>query len=113
MRIKPVLTIQGGKLDAFSIARTKKQGIEKMKKAVENDIIKRFGGMENMKNIHMETAYTQDSEAGRALIEEVKAYFQVDTVDCQPLPLSIACHIGPGALAIACCHDVMDCLNRE
>ena len=48
LRLKPVLQIQGEKLDAFSIARTKKQGVSKMLAAIEEDIKTRFGGLDNM-----------------------------------------------------------------
>lgn len=46
LRLKPVLQIQGEKLDAFSIARTKKQGVSKMLAAIEEDIKTRFGGLD-------------------------------------------------------------------
>ena len=58
LKLKPVLQIQGEKLDAFTIARTKKQGVAKMINAMETDIKERFGGMENMDHIHIEVAHT-------------------------------------------------------
>lgn len=102
LRLKPVLQIQGEKLDAFSIARTKKQGISKMLSAMETDIIERFGGLENIKKIHLEVAHSNNKEAALAFAEEIKEKFGVTEVEIDPLALSIACHIGSGSLAIAC-----------
>ncbi len=101
LRLKPVLQIQGEKLDAFSIARTKKQGVSKMLSAMENDIKERFGGMENIQNIHLLVAHTNNEEAAKDLAEEVRKRFGVEDVVTDPLSLSISCHIGSGSLAIA------------
>lgn len=102
LRLKPVLQIQGEKLDAFSIARTKKQEVSKMLAAIEEDIKTRFGGLDNMENIHMEVAHTVNEEAALELVEMIKERFGVETVDMYPLSLSISCHIGAGSLAVAC-----------
>ena len=102
LRLKPVLQIQGEKLDAFTIARTKKQGVSKMLQAIEDDINNRFGGMENISNIHLEIAHTQNEEAAEELKKTVMERFGVDKVDVYPLSLSVSCHIGPGSLALAC-----------
>lgn len=102
LRLKQVLQIQGEKLDAFSIARTKKQGVSKMLAAIEEDIKTRFGGLDNMENIHMEVAHTVNEEAALELVEMIKERFGVETVDMYPLSLSISCHIGAGSLAVAC-----------
>ena len=103
LRLKPVLQIQGEKLDAFTIARTKKQGVTKMINAMENDIKERFGGLDNIDNIHIEVAHTANEEAAREFVEELREHFGVkEKIICNPLSLSVSCHIGPGALAIAC-----------
>ncbi len=102
LRLKPVLTIQGEKLDAFSIAKTKKQGVKKMLSAIEDDINSRFGGVDHMENIHMEIAHTKNPEAAEELRQQIIEKFGVKQVDLYPLSLSIACHIGPGSLAVAC-----------
>ena len=102
LRLKPVLTIQGEKLDAFTVARTKKQGVSKMLSAIEEDIIKRFGGLENMERIHMEVAHTQSEEEAYELAEKIKTRFGVGEIVINPLSLSVSCHIGAGALAVAC-----------
>lgn len=103
LRLKPVLQIQGEKLDAFTIARTKKQGVAKMINAMETDIKERFGGLDNIDNIHIEVAHTANEEAAREFVEELREHFGVKKeIICDPLSLSVSCHIGPGALAIAC-----------
>lgn len=102
LRLKPVLTIQGEKLDAFAIAKTKKQGVKKMLSAIEDDINSRFGGVDHMENIHMEIAHTKNPEAAEELRQQIIEKFGVKQVDLYPLSLSIACHIGPGSLAVAC-----------
>ena len=102
LRLKPVLQIQGDKLDAFTIARTKKQGVSKMLQAIEDDINNRFGGMDNIENIHLEIAHTQNEAAAQELKHTVVERFGVKKVDVYPLSLSVSCHIGPGSLAFAC-----------
>ncbi len=102
LRLKPVLTIQGEKLDAYAIAKTKKQGVKKMLAAIEDDINKRFGGTDHMENIHMEIAHTKNPEAAEDLKQQIIGKFEVTEVDLYPLSLSIACHIGPGSIAVAC-----------
>ena len=102
LRLKPVLTIQGEKLDAYAIAKTKKQGVKKMLAAIEDDINKRFGGTDHMENIHMEIAHTKNPEAAEDLKQQIIGKFGVTEVDLYPLSLSIACHIGPGSIAVAC-----------
>lgn len=102
LRLKPVLQIQGDKLDAFTIARTKKQGLNKMLQAMEDDINNRFGGMDNIDNINLAVAHTQNEEAVQELKNTVMDKFGVSHVDVYPLSLSVSCHIGPGSLAIAC-----------
>ena len=102
LRLKPVLTIQGEKLDAYAIAKTKKQGVKKMLAAIEDDINKRFGGTDHMENIHTEIAHTKNPEAAEDLKQQIIEKFGVTEVDLYPLSLSIACHIGPGSIAVAC-----------
>ena len=97
--LKYLLQIQDDKLDAFTIARTKKQGISKMLSAMEEDINSRFGGVAN---VHLEVAHTQNEEAAKEFIETIKERFGADSVYLAPLSLSVSCHIGAGALAIAC-----------
>jgi len=101
LKLKPVLQIQGEKLDAFAKARTVKQAKTIMTEAMKNDFEKRFHSP-NGEKMNLELAYTFDTAAAEAFKEEVQAVFPDNEIVMQPLSLSIACHIGPGALAIAC-----------
>lgn len=101
LNLKPVLQIQGEKLDAFAKARTVKQAKTIMTEAMKNDFEKRFHSPDGEK-MNLELAYTFDTAAAEAFKEEVQAVFPDNEIVMQPLSLSIACHIGPGALAIAC-----------
>lgn len=101
LKIKPVLQIQGEKLDAFAKARTTSQGKCIMLNAMKNDINNRFGGVEN-KKVHLEIAYTYDLEAANTWKQEVQEAFPEYEIHVDPLSLSVSCHIGPGALAVAC-----------
>lgn len=100
LRLKPVLQIQGERLDAFTVAKTSKRGISKMLDAMQDDIEKRFGGIEN---VHMEVAHTCNEEAAAQFCDLIRERFgDVGEIMTDPLSLSVSCHIGPKALAIAC-----------
>lgn len=99
LRLKPVLTIQGEKLDSFAKARTTSQGKNLMLGAIKNDIDTRFGGAEN---VRIMVAYSYNEEAAMQWKKEVEKEFPNHEIVMKPLSLSVACHIGPGALAVAC-----------
>jgi len=102
LRIKPVLQIQGEKLDSFSKARTIKQAKCTMITAIEHDIKNRFHDPE-AEHTWLQLAYTYDREMAEEFLEEVKAHFPKSVgIHMDPLSLSVACHIGPGAIALAC-----------
>ena len=100
LKIKPVLIILGKKLDAFSKARTMKQAKSIMISAIQKDLKERLGD-ELCQNKHLEIAHTQNDEAALALSGELKELFPKANIYVDHLSLSVACHIGPGALAIA------------
>lgn len=106
LRLKPVLTIQGEKLDAFAKARTTSQGKTMMINAIKKDINERFGGMTEDKHIWLQIAYTHDRAAAEQFRTEVEAEFPGYDIHIDPLSLSVACHIGPGSLALACCKKI-------
>lgn len=103
LKLKPVLTIQGEKLDAFAKARTSSQGKSIMLNAIHNDMENRFGGINEKKAIWLQIAHTDNEAAALALKEELENLYPGYPIQTEPLSLSIACHIGPGALAVACC----------
>lgn len=105
LRLKPVLTIQGEKLDAFAKARTTSQGKSMMVSAIRKDMEERFGGA-TKENMWLQIAYTKDREMAELFWKEIQETFPDFDVVIQPLSLSVACHIGPGALAIACCKKI-------
>ena len=99
LRLKPVLQIQGEKLDAFAKARTSSQGKNIMINAIKSDLESRFGGSEAM-DVHIACAYTKDLDSANEWKKEVEAAFPGTPIYMDPLSLSVACHIGPGALAV-------------
>ena len=103
LKLKPVLQIQGEKLDAFAKARTLKQAKTIMTEAVKKDFAERFHDASG-KNMHLEIAYTYDLAAAEQFKDEVQAVFPEHEIVINPLSLSVSCHIGPGALALACSH---------
>ena len=106
LKLKPVLQIQGEKLDAFAKARTTNQGKSIMINAIKKDIETRFGGMTEDKHIWLEIAHTANAEAAEAYKAEILEQFPGYDIHIDPLSLSVACHIGPGALAFACCKKI-------
>lgn len=107
LKLKPVLQIQGEKLDAFAKARTTAQGKSIMMNAIKNDIENRFGGLTEDKHMWLEVAYTYDRGAAEAFKAEIEAAYPGYDVHIDPLSLSVACHIGPGSLAFACCRKIL------
>lgn len=105
LKLKPVLQIQGEKLDAFAKARTVKQAKSIMIEAMKSDFENRFNDP-NGEHIHLEMAYTHDKEAAEAFKTEVQEAFPGMEIIMNPLSLSVSCHIGPGALAVACSKKV-------
>ena len=101
LKLKPVLQIQGEKLDAFAKARTVKQAKNLMIEAMKHDFAERFHDPEG-KSMHLEMAYTYDLDAAEAFKQEVQEAFPGLEIHMDPLSLSVSCHIGPGALAVAC-----------
>ena len=101
LRLKPVLTIQGERLDSFSKARTMRQARQTMIDAIRNDIESRFGGVD-AHQVYLDIAHTNNYEEALDFKKEVEAAFpgyQVGFVDA--LSLSVSCHIGDGSVAIA------------
>lgn len=102
LRLKPVLQIQGGKLDTFSKCRTVVQARSVMVQALKTDIENRFGGLDG-ERVWLEIAHTQNEEQAESLREELlEALPGYTRVVVNPLSLSVSCHIGPGSLAVAC-----------
>ena len=101
LRIKPVLQIKGERLDAFSKARTMNQGKNIMINAMKHDIETLYGGTDK-ENVWLYAVHGNVPDQFAEFSQEVRAAFPAFKVQDDVLSLSIACHIGPGALAIAC-----------
>ena len=97
LRIKPVLQIQGEKLDSYAKVKTLKQAKTTMLKAIRSDFEKRFSDEE----MEIDIAYTYDKAEADKFKEEILREYPNAKVYMDPLSLSVSCHIGPGALAVA------------
>ncbi len=101
LNLKPVLQIQGDKLDAFSKARGKKQAKRIMLQAMKDDLEGRFKEYAQKDLLCLEAAYTGNEEEAMEWKKELESQFPGMLVYMAPLSLSVACHIGQGALAVA------------
>lgn len=99
LKIKPVLIILGEKLDSFAKARTMKQAKTMMMNAIQKELDERLHDSE-CRNCHLAIAHTDNEEAALEFKKEVEERFPNADVYMAPLSLSIACHIGPGSLAV-------------
>lgn len=107
LNLKPVLTILGYKLDVFAKTRGMKAARKTMVKAVQADAQGTLAGLAQEGRLQVCIAYTKaPKETVASWIDEVQAAFPGAEIVADPLTLSIGCHIGPGALAVALCEKV-------
>ena len=113
LKIKPVLQIQGDKLDAYAKVMTMQQAKSKMINAVKKDLETRFKKYYDNGEMAIAIAHTSLNDmAAQQFAEEIKQEFpnlKFSYVD--PLPLAITCHTGPDALALVVFKTYKDCLN--
>ena len=102
LNVKPILTIQGEKLDAYSKCRGMKQARKNMIEALRKDLEERFPKALEEKKVHLHIAHTNNNELAEKYKEEILNEFPGFDVNIDPLSLSISCHIGSGSLAFAC-----------
>ncbi len=103
LRIKPVLQIQGEKLDAYKKVHTLKQAKETMVSAIRHDLETRFSDYVKAGEMTLAVAHTANDEEAELFRGELAAMFpNIPVTYCDPLSLSVSCNIGPGALAVAC-----------
>ena len=103
LKLKPVLTIQGEKLDAYAKVRGQKQAKKTMIEAMKKDMEERFSEERKAGLMELAVAHTNnfaEAESFKAELQNVFPDVPLRFVD--PLSLSVSCHIGPGALAVAC-----------
>lgn len=101
LRIKPVLQIAGERLDAFSKVRTMKQAKTAMMAAIAKDL-EGFLGDPKGQDTYFQVAHSCNEEEAQELKAALEELYPNWPVESAPLSLSIACHIGPGSLAVAC-----------
>ncbi|MBQ6386560.1 MAG: DegV family protein [Lachnospiraceae bacterium] len=103
LNLKPVLQIQGEKLDAYSKCRGIRQAKKIMLDAVTKGVNEEFGGVNaNPPGAWIGLAHTQNFEAAEEFRQEAAAHFPGFDIHVDQLPISIATHIGPGSLALTC-----------
>ena len=103
LNLKPVLQIQGEKLDAYSKSRGKMKAKKIMLEAIHHDLETRFAEEWKAGKMTIQAAYTGNLEEAEQWKKEIEAEFPGVDVHMDPLSLSVSCHIGHGALAITCC----------
>lgn len=105
LNLKPILQIQGDKLDAYKKVRGVKAAKKNMLEAMKKDVEGRFSDYVTKGQLKLHVAYTTDEETVRQWKEEVQSMFPdiaISRID--PLSFSVTCHTGPGVLAIAASH---------
>lgn len=107
LKIKPVLSIYGEKLDKYSMARTVKAAKQTMIEALKKDM-KDVLHTDNLDDVVISIAHTQNQEAAEKFKEELEAEFPGKEIWIDPLSLSVSCHIGPGALACTVTKKLID-----
>lgn len=102
LKIKPVLQIQGGKLDSYAKALTVKKAKEVMIGALKKDLETRFAQFLKNGNLNVSVAYTYDKNLALEFKQEIEQEVKNVKINwINPLSLSVSCHIGPNALAVA------------
>lgn len=109
LKLKPVLQIQGDKLDKFAVARTLGKAKEAMINALKSDLYGRFYDYTQKGEMTISFAHTNNETELAAFIEETKKAFpEIPVTFADPLPLAIACHIGPGSIAVTACRKLKE-----
>lgn len=98
LNIKPVLQIQGEKLDAYAKVRGWKSAKRTMLKAIAHDLDTRFADVKE--DLYLGMAYTGDPAQAEIWREEIQEAFPGYEIIEGPLSLSVSCHIGAGALGV-------------
>ena len=106
LNIKPVLQIQGGKLDRFAKVVNIKQAKQKIIAALRSDIETRFADLYKNGELELSVAHTNAPENAKIFAEELKSEFNLPVRFVDPLSLSVSCHIGSGSLAAVVCRVV-------
>ena len=104
LHLRPVLQIQGEKLDKYRMTTvTMRQAKAAMIEGLKNDLNARFKELVEKGEMTVAVAHTHNAEKAEEFKRELSGLFpHIPITFCDPLSLSVACHIGPGALACVC-----------
>lgn len=107
LKIKPVLQIQGGKLDQFAKVMNEKVARQKMISAIKKDLQERFADLVANGEMILSCAYTNCRDKAEDFANQIRAEIpNIEVVWVDPLSLSVSCHIGSGSLAVGCMRKV-------
>lgn len=101
LKIKPILQLHGERLDKYALARSMPKAKEMMKEALKNDLSTFLAPYVEKGEVELYVAHTNNYQEAEIFVEEVKKDFpNISVAYCDPLALSVSCHVGPGCLAI-------------
>lgn len=116
LNIKPVLQLHNGKLDAFAKVMSMKQAKVKLISSIRKEIEDKYMDELNQGKLTLSVAHTfedPNSSELKEFVEEVKATFSdMPFFVCDPLPLFVACHTGPKALALGYAVDRLGIVTK-
>lgn len=103
LKLRPVLHLFAGKLEKHATPRTEQKSIEIMLNAIQSDLTERFKEFTDKGEMRIEVVYGEDKNATLPLLEEIQKRFpNIPVILNDPMSLSVACHTGPGSMAICC-----------
>lgn len=102
LSIKPVLRIQSGKLDAYRKVRGMRSAMQAMIEGLREDTLRLEG-----ERFFIRAAYAGDRQAGESWQAALQAAFPEYEVGLDPLPISVCCHVGCGALGVGIARDIL------
>lgn len=107
LKIKPILQIHGEKLDKYALVRGSIKAKETLKAAMKHDLETSLSQFVQSGELALYVAHTNNAAEAESFAAELKTLFpNIPVTYCDPLSLSVSCHIGPGSLAIACARFV-------
>ena len=108
LSIKPVLRIQSGKLDAYRKVRGMRAAMQAMIEGLQEDSHRLDG-----EQLTIRAAYAGDRQAGEHWQAALQAAFPAYEIGLDPLPLSVCCHVGYGALGVGIARDILTEAERK
>ena len=107
LKLKPILQIHGERLDKYALARGSAKAKETLKAALKNDLENTFAKYVEAGEMAISLAYTDNKDEVLQFADEIRAlYPNVPVHFCDALSLSVACHIGTGAIGLACAKTI-------